>query len=513
MALPKEPRQKMINLMYLVLTALLALNVSSEILNAFKVVDKSLMLSNENLDGANKTLFTSLDAKLKDPMTAEKAKPWNDKALVAKGLSEGLDKFIEELKVELKKEAGAKMVEVDGKQVEQFKEDDLEAATRLFGNGEGGKNKGVELEKKLSDYRKQMLAIDPEIAKEFATTLAVEDMEKNKTVGQDGKPKEFTEAFFHMTPTVAALTLLSKFQNNVRNAENQVVTYCHNQVGAVKVVYDEFAALVGQSSNYVMPGEEIEITAGVGAYSKAAKPVISIGGASATVGPDGRASYKTKASGAGARTVPVVVRYTKPDGTQESKTFDVKYTVGVPGGAAVMLDKMNVFYIGVDNPVTIGSPTGWDKTTVSMAGGTISGTGSKRTVRVSAVGPASITVVADKASSKFEFRVKKIPDPIFKVASGKVRMPSVEFKSQQYCRAELENFDFDLRFNIVSATVYFSGANFPNVVTSSIQGNSLAGLASFMQRCGPGSVVTFDNVKVQGPDGVRTIEGKSIALY
>ena len=97
-----------------------------------------------------------------------------------------------------------------------------------------------------------------------------------------------------------------------------------------------------------------------------------------------------------------------------------------------------------------------------MAGGTISGTGSKRTVRVStAVGPASITVVADKASSKFEFRVKKIPDPIFKVASGKVRMPSVEFKSQQYCRAELENFDFDLRFNIVSATVYFSGANFP----------------------------------------------------
>ena len=72
------------------------------------------------------------------------------------------------------------MVEVDGKQVEQFKEDDLEAATRLFGNGEGGKNKGVELEKKLSDYRKQMLAIDPEIAKEFATTLAVEDMERTK---------------------------------------------------------------------------------------------------------------------------------------------------------------------------------------------------------------------------------------------------------------------------------------------------------------------------------------------
>jgi hypothetical protein len=92
-------------------------------------------------------------------------------------------------------------------------------------------------------------------------------------------------------------------------------------------------------------------------------------------------------------------------------------------------------------------------------------------------------------------------------------MPSVEFKSQQFCRAELEQFDFDLRFTIVSATVYFSGANFPNVATSALNGNNLAPLSAFIQRCGPGSVVTFDNVKVQGPDGVRTIEGKSIALY
>lgn len=506
MALPKEPRQKMINLMYLVLTALLALNVSSEILNAFKVVDKSLTTSNENLNLANQTLFTSLEAKLKDPVTSAKAEPWNAKAMVAKKLSEDLDKYIDDLKTELKKESGLKMVEGQ----EQFKEDDLEAATRLFGEGEGGKKKGTEFEKKLKDYREAMLNISPEIRKEFEGSFPVDVAPQ---IGKDGKPKDFTNAFFHMTPTVAGLTLLSKFQNNVKNAENQIVTYCHNQVGAVKVVYDEFAALVGQSSNYVMPGEEMEITAGVGAYSKAAQPVITIGGTTSSLGPDGRASYKFKASGGGPRTVPVVVKFTKPDGTVESKSFDVKYTVGTPGGAAVMLDKMNVFYIGVDNPVTIGSPTGWDKTTVSMAGGTISGTGSSRIVKVSAVGPASITVVADKNSTKFDFRVKRIPDPVFKVGSGKVRMPSVEFKSQQFCRAELENFDFDLKFNIVSATVYFSGANFPNVAQAAINNNNLSGLASYIQRCGPGSVVTFDQVKVQGPDGVRTIEGKSIALY
>lgn len=510
MALPKEPRQKMINLMYLVLTALLALNVSSEILNAFKVVDASLITSNTNLNAANKTLYESLAAKLADPVTAAKAQPWSEKANQAKALSAALDGYINQLKTDLKKEAGSKMVEENGKQVEQFKEDDLEAATRLFGSGEGGKKQGPELEKKLKEYREAMLNIDPEIRKTFESTFPVD---VKPQIGLDGKPKEFTIAFFHMTPTVAGLTLLSKFQNNVKNAENAVVAYCHNQVGAVKVVYDQFAALVGQSSNYVMPGEEVEITAGVGAYSAAAQPQITINGAAAALGPDGRATYKFQASGGGARSVPVNVTFTKPDGTKETKSFDVKYTVGTPGGAAVMPDKMNVFYIGVDNPVTIGSPTGWDKTRVSMTGGTISGSGSKQIVRVTAVGPASVIVNADNKPTTFSFRVKRIPDPVFKVGSGKVRMPSVEFKSQQYCRAELENFDFDLKFNVVSATVYFSGAGFPNVATTSIQGNNLSGLGTFISRCGPGSVVTFDNVKVQGPDGVRSIEGKSIALY
>ena len=510
MALPKEPRQKMINLMYLVLTALLALNVSSEILNAFKVVDASLITSNNNITNGNNTLYKSLLAKVSDPVTAEKAKPWNERANTAKKLSDDMDKYINQLKTDLKTEAGSKMVKVDGRDVEQFKENDLEAATRLFGAGEGGKNQGALLEKKLKDYRTAMLGISPEIKTEFEKTFPVD---VSVPVGQDGEKKEFTEAFFHMTPTVAGLTLLSKFQNNVKNAENLVVTYCHNQVGAVKVVYDQFAALVGQSSNYVMPGEEVEITAGVGAYSRAAQPQITINGAGAAIDADGRAVYKFQASGGGARSVPVNVTYTKPDGTKETKSFDVKYTVGTPGGAAVMLDKMNVFYIGVDNPVTIGSPTGWDKTSVNMSGGTISGSGSSRSVRVSAVGKASITVVADKKASSFDFRVKRIPDPVFKVASGKVRMTSVEFKNQQYCRAELENFDFDLKFNVVSATVFFSGANFPNVAQTAITGNNLEPLRTFMQRCGPGSVVTFDNVKVSGPDGPRSIDGKSIALY
>ena len=86
MALPKEPRQKMINVMYLVLTALLALNVSSEILNAFRTVNASLANANEIIELKNKGLFRSFEKKVDDPKTAEKAKIWQAKALQAKGL-------------------------------------------------------------------------------------------------------------------------------------------------------------------------------------------------------------------------------------------------------------------------------------------------------------------------------------------------------------------------------------------------------------------------------------------
>jgi gliding motility-associated protein GldM len=506
MALPKEPRQKMINLMYLVLTALLALNVSSEILNAFKVVDKSLEKSNNNISVANSTLYKSLDDKKSEAQVAEKAKIWGDKAAQAKKLSEELYAYIDGLKKDLIKEAG-------GPTTEQplGKEDDLEAATRLFGEGEHGKKKGKEFEAKLKAYRDAMLAIDPAIKSEFEKTLSVDGA---APVGQDGKPKDFTIGYFHMTPTVAALTLLSKFQNNVKNSENQVATFCHNQVGQVKVIMDAAAVLVGQSSNYVMPGQEITVTAGVGAYSSKAQPKISIGGAGVAV-ENGVATYKFNASGAGSRKIPVTVTYLDQNGESKTETREIEYTVGTPGGAAVMLDKMNVFYIGVPNPVTIGSPSGWDKTNVNMSGGSISGSGSNRVVTVSGGTTASITVTADGKSSTFQFRIKRIPDPIVKVGPGTPRMQSVVFKAQQYIRAELENFDFDARFSVLSGTAYFTGAGFPRPEQGNFTGGNLSAISALMQKCLPGSSVIFDNVKVQGPDGtVRTIQNPpAYSLY
>ncbi|HEV8082615.1 MAG: gliding motility protein GldM [Chitinophagaceae bacterium] len=512
MALPREPRQKMINIMYLVLTAILALNVSNEVINAFRVVNTSLITSNENITSSNETIYKSLGDKLANPQSHDKAVIWEPKAMAAKKYSESLSSYIESLKYDLKKGADLKMRwdKVKKDSVEDYRMDNLDASTRLFETN----GKGKDLEARLQKYKQDMLNIDPSIKAQFEATFPVNI---KPPLSQDGTEKDFTQSFFHMTPTIAALTMLSKFQNNVKNAESEIVTYCHNQIGAVEVHMDQVGVLVGQNSNYLMPGQELQITAGVGAYSSAAAPTISINGSNVNVS-NGQGTYTTTVSGgSGERTVNVNVSFRDENNKIQTKSMPVKYTVGTPGGAAVMLDKMNVFYIGVPNPVTISSGTGWDKTHVSMTSGSLSSAGGtgKYIVNVSAVGKTTINVNADGKNSSYDFRIKRIPDPILKVGpSSGGRIQSVVFKNQQFARADLENFDFDARFSVVSATVYFSGANFPSVQSATISGGNLGGISAQLQKCIPGSSVNFDNVKVQGPDKVvRSIPGPGFLLY
>ena len=501
MALPQEPRQKMINIMYLVLTAILALNVSAEILNAFKVVDSSLLKSNTSIETSNDRLLKSLKEKMAKPETAEKAAKWSPKAEKAKQMADQLYAKIESYKDSLLRASGFN----PEKGINNYKEDDLESATRLFiVNG-----KGPELLKDLTEFKAQLLGLDPEIKKEFESKLPIDLTVPPSTTGSENS---WEYNYFHMTPTVAAITILSKFENDIRNAENQVVTFCHNKIGQVELIYDKAVPLVSQSANYLMPGQKIKVKAGVGIFSSAAIPKISIGGQSLNAAA-GYAETEMDAGGSGAHTLPVTIIYKGQDGKEVTVQDKVEYTVGVPGGAAIMLDKMNVFYIGVDNPITISSGSGWDKTTVSMTGGTLTGTASSRIVKVSAPGKASITVTADGKSSPFEFRIKRIPDPIFKVGpSSGGGIQAAVFKAQQFCRADLENFDFDARFQVVSGTVYFTGAGFPVTQMAELKGNNLGAIAQ-MQNCKPGTSVIFDNVQVMGPDGTkRTIQAPGFLL-
>jgi gliding motility-associated protein GldM len=207
--------------MYLVLTALLALNVSSEILNAFKTIDQSLTNANVIIQKKNQDIYTSLAAKLNDPKTAEKATIWAPKANKAKVMADEMYAYVESLKLALKEESGLEIK--DGK--ETFKEDNLDATTRLFLNKKAGVSKGEELFNKLKQFKQDLAEIDPAIAKEVIPTVSLDlTIPKSNNVGAKN---DWAYAYFNMTPTIAAITILTKFQNDIRNTEAQVVEYCH----------------------------------------------------------------------------------------------------------------------------------------------------------------------------------------------------------------------------------------------------------------------------------------------
>jgi gliding motility-associated protein GldM len=506
MALPKEPRQKMINIMYLVLTALLAINISAEILNAFKTIDESLTKTNTAVNASSAQIFNSLKDKMNDPSTRDRATKWTPIAEQVMGQSKSVYDFIEQLKKDLIKEAGG-----DGTKDSKFKEDDQDAATRIFVKG----GKGKQLYQMLDDYKKKVLAADPEIGKAFANSLQVDlSMPKNLTSNK----KSWEEAYFYMSPTVGALSMLSKFQNDIKTSENKVVTFCHEQVGKVDIVFDSYAAIVGQTSNYVMPGQSLTINAGVGAYSKAAQPKITIGGSSVSLGQEGFATREITAGGPGTYSVPVRIAYfNQTTGKEEVKEVKVDYTVGTPGGASVALDKMNVLYIGVENPITIASSTGWDKTNVSISGGggSLSGSTGRYVARVNSVtDDCTITVTADGRPSSFKFRVRTIPEAQAYVGgqpSGS-NIAAGAFKAQGGVGAGIKNFPFELQYDVVSYT--FTCDTDDDIVTVPAQGASFSGAvkSAINQHVQPGRMVTIDDIRVKGPDG-RTTKAPSLVYY
>ena len=506
MSLPREPRQKMINMMYLVLTALLALNVSSEILNAFKTVNNSLEKTNTTVNNSTKTVMESLTDKMSDPTTRERATLWQPKAKQVVDLSKNVYDYIQRLKDQILTEAGGK----PGDPSKSFKEDNLDIATRIMVDKGEGKN----LYNALAKYKSDVLAVDPLIKQNFENSLQI-DLTKPPTKNKGNNTWE--AAYFRMVPTVAAMTILSKFQNDVKTSENKVVSFCHEQVGKVTVRFDTYAAIVGQSTTYAMPGQEIDIMAGVGAFSKQALPKITIAGSAVPIGEDGAAHMKINAGAIGNRSVPVRIEYVDQEGKPQLIEKNVEYTVG-QANASIALDKMNVLYIGVDNPLTIAASGGGDdKVKASINNGTLTRVGAgKYIARVSKIDDNTvITVSVDgKVAGASQFRVRTIPEAQAYVGgrqSGS-QVGAGEFKAQGGVQAGIKNFPFELSYEVVSYT--FTCDTDDDIVSIPATGAAFSGQVrnAMQQHVKPDRMVTIENIKVRGPDG-RVTSAPSLLYY
>jgi gliding motility-associated protein GldM len=493
MSLPREPRQKMINMMYLVLTALLALNVSSEILNAFKTVNKSLEKTNEIITSSTGEVMSSLNDLKADPATKERATIWYQKAEDVQKASAAVYSYIQSLKDQILTEAGGNPKD----STKKYKEDNLDIATRIMIE----KGNGPKLKDMLEKYRSDVLGMDRAIDSAFHTSLPINTQ---KPSSQNRAGRTWEGAYFHMVPTVAAMTILSKFQNDVKTSENKVVTFCHEQVGKVKIRYNTYEPIVGQNSSVLLPGQELQITAGLAAFNSDQKPTINIGGQNITPDAQGKGLWKQNVSSSGQ--IPVRISFRDQDGNPQTRDFKVEYTVG-QSNAAVQLDKMNVLFIGVDNPVTVSGSGSAEKLQVSISGGGGS-------IRSNGVGHYLATVntetnecfinvtTVDGKTTRVPFRVRSIPDPKAMVGRNKGgNMPAAQFKAQGGVSAVLEDFYYETQFLVTSFHITGDGEGFPDPLDAQNTGNTWNPQAqNIVNRVRNGSYIYIEDIKCVGPD-------------
>jgi gliding motility-associated protein GldM len=359
---------------------------------------------------------------------------------------------------------------------------------------------GRKLHDELKKLKQALLNIDPEINKEFANKLPIDLTVPPSTTGN--KNNSWTTNYFHMTPAIAAITILNKFQNDVKNSENQIVSFCHNKIGEVAVRFDKYGFVGGLSSSYLMPGEKLKVYAALGATSSGAAPQIIINGRPVAANPDGIAETEFAVGGSGA--ADVVIKYVDQDGVPREIKKRLDYTVGQPSGVAVSADKMNVLYIGVDNPLTITAGVGSEKVNATFSGGTISRvSGAKWVARPKTPGEHNVNVIVDGKSTPVRYRVKYLPDPAAFVANKRGGpIPAGDLKAQGGIIARLLDSDFEAAFRVTSYNVGAVGGKYPVYQIAANDGNRWSGnAATIINNATPGTSIFFDNIKVVGPDG------------
>jgi gliding motility-associated protein GldM len=265
-----------------------------------------------------------------------------------------------------------------------------------------------------------------------------------------------------------------------------------------------------------MPGQEIEITAGVGAFSTGARPQITINGSGAALGEDGAARAKFAAGGVGTHSVPVTIRYTDQEGNPQTITKNIEYTVG-QSATAISLTKMNVLYIGVDNPVSIAASGGAEQLQPSISQGSLTKVGPGQYIaRVNSVTDDCRIVVnvAGKTAGQQVFRVRTIPDPVATVggyASGD-NITAGAFKAQAGVGAYIKDFPFELKYSVTNFTVT-GETDDGDLIEAPSQGNAWSPQArNVVNRVKAGQTITIDNIRAMGPDG-RSRKLPSLVYY
>lgn len=548
-----SPRQKMINMMYLVLTALLALNVSKEILDSFVTV-------NNGLETTKGTLTKKVDDTYKT--FAQYAQENQTKYGAAYGQAQQIQKiaahlvtYIDSIKVEaihdaqdwpankiIGKGPNGQDTVINLKYVD--KKDHLEAITHLMVGSEPAKPKTGNMS--ATDLKNQLFAFRDKIKQIVgknnpvltANVDKMFDFPDAKEAGDTGPTTSWETINFYHVPLAAGVCLLSKIQGDVRNAEDGTVNFLLGNVEQKSFKFNTLTAIVKPLSSYVTVGGKYQADIFLGAYDNQNAPEVYICAPGAhvdtTSNPPKIVGDATKlpmngsmahldetATGAGVKTVSGIIKFHPVGGEEQIQAFSTTYEVAAPS-LVVSPTKMNVFYRGVDNPVSI-SVSGYSDKDIqpSMTNGTLSKDKDGYIVKPGKDSEALVNVTvtnadgSKKSMTPAKFRVKNVPNPAPYFGGKSVSDPTIkktELTAAQGVIAKMENFDFDLKFEVLeySVSTTLSG----NFVERQVKGAAISGDAKEMlQKVKSGQKVFIENIKAKGPDGtIRSLGTLSLKV-
>ena len=502
-----SPRQKMINLMYIVLTAMLALNVSSDVLDGFVQVHDGLARTNETVSERNDAVYAQLEAfAIQNP---EKGGVWLARASEVRKESQKVFMLIDSLKMEVVKE-------VDGENADPNNIEDrenLEAAAVVMLNP--ATRNGAMLRGEIEAYRSYIQGF-------IVDSVKRDNIDKALSTAPFKQPgvaasQTWEESKFDNQPVVAAGTLLTKLQNDVGYAEGEALTTLLSQVDAGDVRVNSMNAFVIPQSRMVMRGSRYSADIVLAAVDTTARPMVYINGKEIE---NGKYGFTPMQSGSFDYSGYIEVPH--GDGSTSRHDFSSSYTVMEPT-ATVSATMMNVLYAGINNPISISVPgVAASSVSASMTNGSLVKQGDHWIARPSAIGQdAVITVVASidghqQTVNTTAFRVRRLPDPV-----AYINIAGADGKAQRYkgsrpvakaallaaggVGAAIDDDMLNIEFTVKSFETVFIDSQGDAAVRTSDGAKFSQQQKDRMRQMSRGKRFYISKIKAVGPDGTERI--------
>ncbi len=513
-----SPRQRMINLMYIVLTAMLALNVSSDVLNGFSQVQEGLSRTNLNMSAKNEIQFNYL-ADLYEQNPA-KAGPWYNKGVELHNRSNSLYLAIDSLKTMIARQADGEKGDYNN----IINNDDLEASATVMLNPTS--LRGKKLRSQIIEYRDYVSSLIPDENKRKAV-ISMLNVDVKKTPGTVS-PLSWEEKTFENMPAVAAVTMLTKIQNDIRQAESEALANLINNVDIGDIRVNSLDAYVIPNSTMIMRGGKYSARIVLAAIDTTQRPSIFVNGAKLN-SPSGL--YEFTAGSTGTHEYSGYIEVPRPDGSIERRPFKSAYTVMEPM-ATISPTMMNVLYAGIDNPISISVP-GVPMTAIqaSMTNGSLTRNGDHWIARPGKVGSESVISVTAQLEGRstevgsMKFRVRKLPDPTPYIAMRDASGNSVHYKGtpKRISKAALMAADglgaaidddiLNVTYSVLSFTTVFFDSMGNAMPENSNGAHFSPRQKERFKQLKPGKSFFISNVKAKGPDGItRDISPMEVGL-